>query len=192
MWHSATCSFSNICNLILRLSWAFIATYHLFGTIGPCNTSRNSIRTVEAFVPSKCNSVLSTCGFLPERWKESRPYSSLLATQQSVLETQGKVVQSPFLSELVNRGIISQATDLQGLDAFLCSYESGNASSHDPIPAIYYGMSVLYYTILLCRHRLNQQLHSRGDTVPAVCAASFLSPQVQRCDNPRWRNHYSW
>ncbi|KAK1443304.1 tyrosyl-tRNA synthetase like protein [Babesia gibsoni] len=69
-------------------------------------------------------------------------YSSLPCSREGVFNTQGKAVKSHCLSQLVERGVISQATDLQKLDEFLCSSEALNMRAKGQIPAVYYGIDL--------------------------------------------------
>ncbi|CDR94572.1 tyrosyl-tRNA synthetase, putative [Babesia bigemina] len=97
---------------------------------------------------------------------------------ESVFSLQGKTVSSPFLAELIDRGVVAQATDLSKLDELLCLHESAPEAASGQVPAIYYGIDLtadfihegtLLQLLLLRRflaHGLNVVIVLGGGTTP--------------------------
>ncbi|GBE60253.1 tyrosyl-tRNA synthetase [Babesia ovata] len=67
---------------------------------------------------------------------------SRIEQAESAFGVQGKDVASPFLAELIDRGVVAQATDLSKLDELLCLHEAAPESANAQVPAIYYGIDL--------------------------------------------------
>ncbi|ORM39339.1 Tyrosine--tRNA ligase [Babesia sp. Xinjiang] len=106
----------------------------LASLIGKCWSFRVNICPIRSIGGHK-----TELGHVRHREGDNYP-GSLYAVPEGAFSVKGKTVKSPFLFELIERGLIANATDLARLDELFCSRES--AAKSTDVPAVYYGIDL--------------------------------------------------
>ncbi|GIX62642.1 tyrosyl-tRNA synthetase [Babesia caballi] len=142
MWRAATRPPPSVTIAVSTPLRVYVALALLVALVEQCNSFRTSTGSLNAPVEWNGAQFAGIRGIRRRRWKDVRDSCGPLAAHDDIFTTRGKTVASPFLAELVDRGVVSQATDISKLDDFIRLHESNANGAQGPVPAIYYGIDL--------------------------------------------------